>query len=103
MDMDFEDLKNKQVVDQDAQLVGVLRSVRLDSVGWHWPGLVVKIEKTLRKNLPVSRGVFSGGTLVIPTRYVKAISDQVLLNVSAVELIAALNPKAKAKVDKDRA
>lgn len=83
-------LKGRTVVTADAQAIGEVAALFLDSSTWRVESLQVKLRNDAADQLGADRGIFHAGTIEIPVRMVQSVGDAVVLSVPIAELKAML-------------
>lgn len=88
------DLQDKEVIGAAGKLLGKVKDGTIDDKTWQMTSLDVELQGSVAKEFNIKK-TFGSTTVPIPTNYVSAVGDKVVLKASAEELANSLNTTAK--------
>ncbi len=87
------DLVGKQVVCGDGRRLGTIVDLQIDGDAWYVRGLRVRVRREVLEDLGVARPLSSIRVVLVSTRQVQRVSDQVLLSPHLEELVRLAFPE----------
>ena len=93
--MKATDLKDKEVIGQTGQMIGKVKDGDIDA-NWAITDLQVELEGNIAKEIHVKK-TFGSTTIPIPVKFVNAVGDKVMLNVSTEQIGQSLSAATTAK------
>jgi sporulation protein YlmC with PRC-barrel domain len=95
-----ENLQGRTMISSDAQVVGEVSGIFLDSKSWRVESLQVKLGKDMADALGADHSIFRAGTLEVPVRMIQSVGDTVVLSVKASALREVLPAPTESEADR---
>ena len=74
-----ESMSGHSVIDSTGRVIGEVVGQVLDVESWHVAALRVKLNSAVTEELGVSHGTFHAARLDVPTDFIQAVTDTVIL------------------------
>ena len=73
---------NKPVIDSDGKDLGVISDVMLDTDGWRFPSILIKLDKEVLEHLRMDKCPDCERSVLLPMGNVSTIGDNVMLSIT---------------------
>ncbi len=77
----LEDIIGKDVITEDARILGTIESVGLDISEWQSPAFKITVKKGMEAQLGVKKPMFASAKVYLKTGCIESVSDMVTLKV----------------------
>lgn len=86
MAQELGNIRGVKVISADAQEIGEVVDIIVETVTWRVESLQVKVRKEAAEKLGVSRGILRSGTFSLPVELIQSVGDSIVLSASTTEL-----------------
>lgn len=90
----LSEFTGKTVATSEGRVIGTVADL-LVGVNWHVSDIQVKVEKTAAKEIGLKRPLIGSLLILVETSRVKAVTDQVLIDIKLDEFQAYVNGRSQ--------
>jgi sporulation protein YlmC with PRC-barrel domain len=92
MRTNFEELRQRPVVDANGCVIGAVDKLIFDTDDWQVKALRIRLRRSVGAAIGARRSFFRAGSIDVPSDKIQSVGDTVLLRIGAHALVPARRP-----------
>lgn len=86
MAQELGNIRGRKVISADAQEIGEVVDLVVETATWRVESLRVKVRKEVAEKLGIGRRIFHGGTFPLAVELIQSVGDSIVLSASSTDL-----------------